>query len=78
MKNRYYVCIICLLVAMSSVAQEKFELFKYGDMDSWVTRRIEESSIIGGNVKYLYELGPEMDLTEIFHIKSGWFAMGKF
>ena len=61
MKNRYYVCIICLLVAMSSVAQEKFELFKYGDMDSWVTRRIEESSIIGGNVKYLYELGPEMD-----------------
>lgn len=46
---------------MSSVAQEKFELFKYGDMDSWVTRRIEESSIIGGNVKYLYELGPEMD-----------------
>lgn len=61
MKNRYYVCIICLLVVMSSVAQEKFELFKYGDMDSWVTRRIEESSIIGGNVKYLYELGPEMN-----------------
>lgn len=61
MKNRYYVCIICLLIVMSSVAQEKFELFKYGDMDSWVTRRIEESSIIGGNVKYLYELGPEMN-----------------
>lgn len=44
------------------MAQEKFELFKYGDMDTWVTRRIEESAIIGGNVKYLYELGPEMEL----------------
>ena len=46
-------------MAISLSAQEKFELFKYGDMDHWVTRRIEESGIIGGNVKYLYELGPD-------------------
>lgn len=57
--NRYYVCIICAMLAVSAMAQEKFELFKYGDMDHWITRRIEESAIIGGNVKYLYELGPE-------------------
>ena len=61
MKNRYYVSLICVLMAISLSAQEKFELFKYGDMDHWVTRRIEESGIIGGNVKYLYELGPDKE-----------------
>ncbi len=62
MRNRYYASLIALLAVMSAFAQEKFELFKYGDMDYWVTRKIEESSLIGGNVKYLYELGPEMEL----------------
>lgn len=62
MKNRYYVCLIGILLAVPAVAQEKFELFKYGDMDQWVTRRIKESAIIGGSVKHLYELGPEMEL----------------
>lgn len=32
--------------------------FSYGDMDHWVVREIHESAIIGGNTKYLYELGP--------------------
>lgn len=39
-------------------AQEKVVPLKYGDMDSWVTRKIHESGIIGGNTKLLYELGP--------------------
>lgn len=62
MRNRYYVSLILALIAISLSAQEKFELFKYGNMDHWVTRRIEESGIIGGNVKYLYELGPDKEL----------------
>ena len=61
MKNRFYISFIGSLISVSAMSQETFELFKYGDMDSWVTRRIEESSIIGGNVKYLYELGPDMN-----------------
>ncbi len=32
------------------------EMFKYGDMDKWMVREIKESFIIGGNVKYLYEI----------------------
>lgn len=32
--------------------------FEYGDMDRWVVRKIQESAIIGGNTKLLYELGP--------------------
>lgn len=44
---------------LSTVAgQEKVVPFAYGDMDQWVVREIHESGIIGGNTKYLYELGP--------------------
>jgi hypothetical protein len=32
--------------------------FAYGDMDQWIVREIKESSLIGGNTKFLYELGP--------------------
>ena len=32
--------------------------FAYGDMDNWIVREIHESGIIGGNTKWLYELGP--------------------
>jgi len=35
---------------------------KYGDMDSWVTRKIQESAIIGHGVKTLYEVGPEITI----------------
>jgi Putative carbohydrate metabolism domain len=30
----------------------------FGDMDQWVVREIQESGIIGGNTKHLYEVGP--------------------
>ena len=41
-----------------SDAQEKVVALKYGNMDSWVTRTIHESAIIGGSDKTLYEVGP--------------------
>ncbi|MDE6484822.1 MAG: PCMD domain-containing protein [Duncaniella sp.] len=31
---------------------------KYGNMNSWVTRNLHESAVIGGNDKTLYEIGP--------------------
>ena len=43
-------------------AQEKTVMLKYGDMNSWVTRTIHESAIIGGNDKTLYEVGPNKHL----------------
>lgn len=53
MKNLF-----CLLASMmiytSSVAQ--VELFKYGNMDSWITRKVQESKIIGGDEKSLFEI----------------------
>ncbi|MDO4756832.1 MAG: PCMD domain-containing protein [Parabacteroides sp.] len=52
-----FLCIIsyCLPVIHS---QERVVPFKYGDMDQWVVREINESAIIGGNTKLLYEIAP--------------------
>lgn len=36
----------------------RFEPLTYGNFDSWVTRNIHESAVIGGNKKTLYEIGP--------------------
>lgn len=44
-------------------AQEKFVPLKYGDMEQWVVRTIHESSVIGGNDKTLYEIGPNQSIT---------------
>ena len=54
---------ILLVVALTAMitksdAQEKVVALKYGNMDSWVTRTIHESAIIGGSDKTLYEVGP--------------------
>ncbi|MDE5750093.1 MAG: PCMD domain-containing protein [Duncaniella sp.] len=48
---------IALLTA-SGLHAERFELIKYGDFNSWVTREINESAILGGDTKNLYEIGP--------------------
>lgn len=54
--------ILLFLLAGSQLStmtgQEKVVPFAFGDMDQWVVREIQESGIIGGNTKYLYELGP--------------------
>ncbi len=34
------------------------EKINYGDFNSWITRHIKESSVIGGNTRTLYEIGP--------------------
>lgn len=51
------------LLPAALCAQERTVPLKYGDMDQWVTRKIEESSIIGGNTKLLYEIGPQQEVV---------------
>lgn len=52
-----------LLLAVSSMilcnAQDRVEVLPFGDMDSWLTRSIDESFIIGGNTKELNEVAPK-------------------
>lgn len=54
---------LCSTITMEAQGAGKFVPFKYGNMDQWVTRRIKESGIIGGNQKTLYEVGPNMSLS---------------
>lgn len=35
------------------------ELVKFGNFESWITRSIKESMLVGGNTQTLYEIGPK-------------------
>ena len=54
---------ICAMMPQPASAGGKFVPFKYGNFDTWVTRQIHESAIIGGHTKTLYEIGPNRALT---------------
>lgn len=62
MKRLLYCTLLVSLLSIWGIqftcAQQIVEKIPYGDMNQWVTREIKESSIIGGGVKRLYELGP--------------------
>ncbi|MBR6141236.1 MAG: PCMD domain-containing protein [Bacteroidaceae bacterium] len=45
------------LFSFSVWAEE--ELIKFGNFDSWITRTIKESVIVGGKTQTLYEIGPK-------------------
>lgn len=54
--------IIFLLLSVVSpitINSQNFSPIKFGDMDHWIIRHINESKIIGGNCKSLYEIGPD-------------------
>ncbi len=36
----------------------RLEPIKYGNMESWVTRDVKESKVLGGKTKKIYEIGP--------------------
>ncbi len=57
--NRFLLTSVALfLPAFSLMAQHRVEMIPFGDMDQWVDREIQESSIIGGNTKHVYAIGP--------------------
>lgn len=47
-----------VFVLMSNAQDEKEVMLKYGDMDNWLVREVEESILIGGETKILHEIGP--------------------
>lgn len=53
-------------MAASNISQaETIEKIKYGDMESWVTRNIKESAILGGNTRTVYAIGPTKTITGV-------------
>lgn len=59
---RIHVSIILLLVA-ALFAQGQPEAIAYGNFDSWVTRNIKESRLLGGQEKTIYAIGPEATIN---------------
>lgn len=58
MKYSNYLIIGTLLFSAITAEAQKIEKIKYGDFNSWITRNIHESSVIGGKTKKVYEVGP--------------------
>ena len=62
-KKALFLAIACMPLSVvladgDGVTSENVVPFAYGDTDNWIVREIHESGIIGGNTKWLYELGP--------------------
>lgn len=49
---------ICLLCSPTLIQAQHVTKIKYGDFDSWITRNIKESRVLGGKVKKVYAIGP--------------------
>lgn len=49
---------LAALAALGLGAWGKVTPLRYGDMQSWVTRHIKESGVIGGKTKTVYAIGP--------------------
>lgn len=44
------------ITTLKSISQERIVPLSYGDMNNWMERKIEESKIIGGEIKTIYEV----------------------
>lgn len=55
-KARFIFLSLLLSVLYLNAQPERIEPIDFGDMDNWMVRKIKESTIIGGQTKYLYEI----------------------
>lgn len=55
-KELCFLLSLFLLTTSPGIAQGRFELLPFGDMNQWISREIRESFIIGGNTTTLYEV----------------------
>lgn len=55
--KKVLLAVICCMSSHSMFAEE--ELIKFGNFDSWITRSIKESVLVGGKTQTLYEIGPK-------------------
>ena len=52
------IAILALLLAVLPARAQRVEKVPYGDFESWVERHIKESTIVGGETKTIYAIGP--------------------
>ncbi|MCQ2360058.1 MAG: PCMD domain-containing protein [Paludibacteraceae bacterium] len=52
-----------LFLAISLTANAQIEPMQFGDFESWATREVKESGLIGGKQKTIYVIGPKASFT---------------
>ena len=57
--KRIVLSAIAILLLSVTIDARSVEPLPYGDFDTWVTRNIKESKILGGEVRKCYAIGPE-------------------
>lgn len=57
-RKQLFIILAATALSVVTATAETFELLPYGDFEQWVTRKIPESGIIGGDTKTLYEVAP--------------------
>lgn len=62
-KNKIIAALIAIVTTMFQpdaciAAGIRFEALNFGNFNSWITRTLHESAVIGGHSKTLYEIGP--------------------
>lgn len=58
LRRMLFFSFCCLMIPMTTMAQDREEAVSFGDMDQWIDRQIKESRIIGGAWKHVYAIGP--------------------
>lgn len=56
MKRVLFVAAASCLMAVSEYAGAQVREIPYGNMENWMVRRVDESLVIGGKTRYLYEV----------------------
>ena len=74
---RFFSFFTVLLLCNVVFAQPKIEDIRYGDMDNWIDRQIEESGIIGGATKHVWAIGPTMTIEgDEAYVNKGGLSVG--
>ena len=62
------ISILLLLVGVIPLSAQRIETLRFGDFEHWTVRHIRESSVLGGNVRTLYVVGPDetIDNNEVY------------
>jgi hypothetical protein len=58
LQKSFRIALALMIAGMGYASAETIESVKFGNMDSWVTRTIKESGVLGGNTKNVYEIAP--------------------
>ncbi|MDE6197510.1 MAG: PCMD domain-containing protein [Muribaculaceae bacterium] len=61
--KKLFIAAILSLSAMTGISAQRVEMLPFGDFNSWITRNIKESRVLGGQEKQCYAIGPNATIN---------------